>query len=200
MRLWKNLRKLKPNEVHVALKVFRHTVPYNDILISDGYGVGDRPFTVPISLPVPLLRLPPFYRERYVIHAGDYYKGMGLNGTQDARETLIHELTHVWQGEHATSAYWLFCLAAQELTDAPYVYDKDFYQSDWEFYDMEQQAQIVEDWFHDGMKSYDPDTETGDKRFYFIKAIIQGESTGYNWLTPVVKPLPHATLRLPPLK
>jgi hypothetical protein len=162
-------------------------------MISDGLGFNDREFTVPTALPIPVLDFSSYPSDgRYVIHAGDGYDGM-FTKTED-QKTLIHELTHVWQGEHDTGAYWAFSLMAQAQSANAYAYDHDKLNDDWDSYGMEQQAQIVEDWYGDGMKPYDPDTRKGDLRFYFIKTKIRGESVGYDWLAPRVETLPAATL------
>jgi hypothetical protein len=129
---------------------------------------------------------------RFVIHAGDGFYGMAKL-PQD-QSTLIHELTHVWQGQHESAAFYAAIGLLTQLGSDPYAYNHDHLYSDWDLYNMEQQAQLVEDWFTDGLKEYNPDTGEGDKRFYFIKAIIRGEKVNFNWLSPSIQPLPGATL------
>ncbi len=197
----KNVRFLAGGEIAIAKDVYKQTIPYASILVSDGIGADNRPFTVPTILPLhdPL---PPFYNfnvkrdGKYVIHAGDGYYGM--TKSDDDRTTLIHELAHVWQGEHYDSWSWtyvVFSLKDQALSDDAYAYDKTRL-GPWDDYGPEQQAKIVEDWFVDKMKTYDPTTSTGDLRFYYIKKYIWGERVDYNWLMPGVRPLPAATLHV----
>ncbi len=183
MRFMSDFRKLKTSEVHIALKVFGQSVPYDQVAISNAVGWNDRPFTVPTSLHVPLIGSAEFLPQKYIIHAGDLFNGMGLNNNLEAQSTLIHELTHVWQGEHDKERYYLFCLAEQAVYDNPYAYDKKWYSANWDSYGLEQQAQMVEDWYTDGKVEYNPRTNTGDWRFYFIKAVIRGEKTDFNWLS-----------------
>jgi len=194
MRAVKNIRHLATGEIHLAQTVFKRSINYDRVLISDGLGSNNREVTLPTSLPVTVYLNVPSSEGDFVIHAGDGY--LGMSTLDSDRNTLIHELTHVWQGQHQyTSAafYGLIGLITQ-LGDDPYPYDHDHLYSSWDLYNMEQQAQIVEDWFSDGMKEYNPDTEEGDRRFYFIKTAIRGEKLAFNWLLPAVRPLPAATL------
>lgn len=76
MREPKNVRYLAAGETVIARTVYQDTIPYGLILISDGLGGGDRPFTVPTNVPIHV----PFYvnfnvkgNGKYVIHAGDGY-------------------------------------------------------------------------------------------------------------------------------
>jgi len=194
MRAVRNIRKLATGEIHLAQTVFKHTINYDEVLISDGLGWNNRELTLPTSLPVTMILNVPSSEGDYVIHAGDGY--LGMSTLPSDRNTLIHELTHVWQGQHqynSAAFYGLIGLVTQ-LGDDPYPYDHDHFHSSWDLYNMEQQAQIVEDWFSDGMKEYNPDKDEGDPRFYFIKTVIRGEKVAFNWLLPAVRPLPSATL------
>ena len=195
MRRVKNIRNMADGEKHLAMTVFRHTIHYDRVVISDGLGYDNRPVTLPTSLPVsPVLNVPRDAGD-YVIHAGDGYYGMSK--LPNDRATLIHELTHVWQGEHqyGNAAFYAFIgLVTQAGSGDPYAYDPEHLNPDWESYGMEQQAHIVEDWFTNNKQEYDPETGLGDKRFYYIKANIRGEKVTYNWLSPRVTPLPGATL------
>jgi hypothetical protein len=197
-RLPRSFRFVTAQEETVARQVFGSTVPYRRVLISDGAGVKDRPFTVPTSMPVPgyspmVIPLP----GKYVIHAGPLFRGM--SDSEEGKKTLVHELTHVWQGEHDTWSwtYVIFSLKDQALIDDAYAYDKQ-HLLPWEFYGTEQQAQIVEDWFGDGMHIFDPIARVGDKRYYYIKKYIRGEDVGFDWLWDPIEPLERATLKVPP--
>jgi hypothetical protein len=193
MRAVRHIRHLADGEIHLAMKVFEHTIFYNQVVISDGLGWNDRELTLPTRVPVTLLLNVPSSAGRFVIHAGDGYYGMSKFAKDQS--TLIHELTHVWQGQRESAAFYAAIgLVTQLGDDDPYKYDHDHLYPDWDLYNMEQQAQIVEDWFTDGRKEYNPDTDEGDKRFYFIKAIIRGEKVAFNWLMPYVEALPGATL------
>lgn len=80
--------------------------------------------------------------------------GMFGSGGFTIRETFIHELTHVWQGFNFGPWYMLNSLFCQAFM-LGFAYD---YQPgrDWDDYNAEQQACIVEDWFQNGMSVADP--------------------------------------------
>jgi hypothetical protein len=192
MRRVRNIRYLGQLEREIATRVFKLTVPYDKVVVSDGLGGGDRPFTMPTSMPATV-----FFNVsggKYVIHAGDGYYGMSYR--KEDQGLLIHELTHVWQGEHSPSSwdYVFNSVWSQALLDDAYRYDKKWLKF-WDDYNPEQQASIVEDWFADGMK----EREEEDRRFYFIKKHIRGEKTDHDWIQAqwAVKPLPAATLDVP---
>jgi hypothetical protein len=193
MRRARNIRYLALHETDIARTVFRNTIPYDKVVVSDGLGGGDRPFTVPTNMPVSVLFN--VSKGKYVIHAGDGYYGMSYHKSDQL--TLIHELTHVWQGEHSSSSwnYVFGSMWSQGLSDDAYKYDKNRLQN-WADYNPEQQAQIVEDWFADGMK----EKEEEDRRFYYIKKHIRGESVDHDWIAAQyeIKPLPAATLHVHP--
>jgi hypothetical protein len=215
MRPVKNVRHLAEGEKQVALPVFNYSIPYEKILISDGLGGGDREFTMPTSVPTSRLFNVSSDDGKYVIHAGDGY--FGMTKLREERNTLIHELTHVWQGEHWSSPYWVNSAGMQAAwglaggLDKIAGYDSDGKPSgaysydrvdlwDWDDYHAEQQAQIVEDWFKNGMKK-NPDE---DFRFYYVQRHIWGlrSSSGSDWLenyrakrVPHVEPLPAGSLK-----
>ena len=54
MREPKNVRHLAGKEEAIARSVFNDTIPYTEILVSDGLGLRDLPFTVPTSMPMRL--------------------------------------------------------------------------------------------------------------------------------------------------
>jgi hypothetical protein len=64
-------------------------------------------------------------------------------------ETLVHEMAHVWQYHNARSRYGVW---GSSLTGS-YTFTPG---KPWNDYDVEQQASIVEQWFHNGQKKTDP--------------------------------------------
>lgn len=196
MRTVKKVRYLGPLEKDVARQVFKGTIPYDEVVVSDGLGKDGAPFTVPTSLP-----LSPYFNVgigKYVIHAGDGYLGMSLLAND--RRTLIHELVHVWQGEHSSwsAAYVFFALKDRALANSErelYGYDDKPFKP-WDDYNPEQQAHIVEDWYGEGKDEFDPVKWEGDKRFYYIKRHIRGEHVDHNWILPRITPLPSGTLHV----
>lgn len=201
VRSVQHVRYLAGGEKALARDVFLNTIPYEAVVISDGIGKDDAPFTMPTSIPAnwPFAGNFNVREGKYVIHAGDGYYGMST--LKEDRETLIHELTHVWQGEHSRlswiyvfSSVWHRALADTETELYGY---KGAPLKPWIDYNPEQQASIVEGWFADGKREFDEATWEGDRRFYYIKRHIRGEHVDHNWLLPQITPLPHGTLHVP---
>ena len=87
------------------------------------------------------------------------------------RDTFIHEMTHVWQFYHG---YWVNIRALWAMTIGKgysYTLNSD---DAWDDFNVEQQAQIVEDWFANGMSP-------NDDRFVFIDKIIRPGVEGGFW-------------------
>ncbi len=139
-------RALTPQEEALAHRVFGDTLPYGRICIVNRPVWWGRPFVIPTGLG---------RRSRYLIHLGP--QGF-TNALQTVRlqATLIHELTHVWQGyNHRWSwGYVLNSLWHQALHGRrAYHYTPGL---PWGSYNVEQQAQLVQDWFARGERRDDP--------------------------------------------
>ncbi len=157
-----------PNVSEQALyrSVFAGSLPNpKRIYISDDLGLEGRPWCQP----------------RWFMDLWDRVKGggfcweinIGPDGYKDCTSfalgswgsridaTFIHELTHVWQGHHATFPDMYAARAgwAQLVSGDPYSYRLG---KAWDEYTIEQKAQIVEDWYTGGMTTSDP-------RFAFIR-------------------------------
>jgi hypothetical protein len=139
-------RALTQLEEEVARRVFQATLPYGKISIADTLAWGGRPFVVPTG----------FGRSsRYVLHLGP----QGFANTLSAprlQATFIHELTHVWQGYNHRFAwgYVLNSLWHQAVQGRlAYRYVPGW---PWRSYNVEQQAQLVQDWFAGGELPHDP--------------------------------------------
>jgi hypothetical protein len=99
------------------------------------------------------------------VHAGDGFYGMSHFDV--VKRTLVHELTHIWQGEHSKWAWsFVFDSVVHQLGDA-YSYDPSS-MKDWDVYNPEQQASIVEHWYRDG-------SDEDDYRYHYIVEDIRGE-------------------------
>jgi hypothetical protein len=137
-------RDLNPREKKIAEQVFRDTLPFWRISVGPGLGQG-RAYTLPdpgsIILTLGVLPL-------YVLQVGP--EGY-LHGMEDPRRapTLVHELTHVWQGVNASGfVFDSLCSRYLIMGDSEaYVYVPG---APWEMYNVEQQASIVEDWYEKG--------------------------------------------------
>jgi hypothetical protein len=151
-------RALRQVEIDLAKTVFFETLPYNRILIGDGFSlIGGSAWMESADMPG--------------IGTGDYYVlHMGGVGYQDCTATakiygegndrqvktvFIHELTHVWQAFHGR---WVFsnsmfsqacAIATTGDRSNAYSYESGL---EWSDYNVEQQASIVEDWFVGGKR------------------------------------------------
>jgi hypothetical protein len=153
-------RKLNEWEVMETTKVFPlGSLPYERIYISDGLGCRQAPWTSRHAL-------------NYVIH-------LGPNGYQDAlgtpclKRTFIHELVHIWQGQNSfvpwgfmiNSAYHqLKSILLTGSRNGAYEYTLG---ETWSDFNVEQQANIIENWYASGMK------ETDDDAFVYIRDNIR---------------------------
>lgn len=144
-------RKLKDDERKLAQKVFGNVLPYGAIYLSTGLGDRSRPYTIPH----------PAIWDSYVIHIGpDVYKNATDSKTivsgDNGDSVLIHELTHVWQGQYWKNRFdYVVDSLYHQARDGKAAYD--FVEGgEWSRYTAEQQAEIVETWYDRGMKESDP--------------------------------------------
>jgi hypothetical protein len=141
-------RPLTEHEIALARGVFANSIPYRKILIQDDLGAGGAPWTEPGGGAM----------ELYFLHLGK----TGFISTSAMESTLIHELTHVWQGHNHFwgSGFVIGSGIAQGLSilttgdrGGAYNYKAGEY---WGSYNSEQQAHIVEDWFDGGQDEKSP--------------------------------------------
>jgi hypothetical protein len=127
---------LSISEKNLAKTVFQNTINYDLVKITDTLGAGARPWTT---------NSPPMY----MINVGSAYPNLTANN--DRKRLLIHELAHVWQGQHLVP-FMLNSAAHQSLSainnggDVASAYNYTVGKS-WGQYNVEQQASIVEHWF-----------------------------------------------------
>ncbi len=152
------MRKLYAQEIALARTVYRDSVPYDRVYIAD-LAIGQTPVTLAgMDLP------------RHVYFTYSICWPAGFHSIMDSlyrRTTLIHELCHVWQGEHGV---WPTFYMGQSITDQLSAGIKDIvkqrrwrgwenhraeaytlHASDWgkswNAFGVEQQASIIETWF-----------------------------------------------------
>jgi hypothetical protein len=130
------IRNLTPAEITLAASVFKNTINYGMVRITDTLGAGGRPWTT---------NTPPMY----MINVGSAYSS--LTTSDKRKRLLIHELTHVWQGQHLVP-FMLNSAAHQSLSainnggDVASAYSYTVGKP-WGQYNVEQQASIVQHWF-----------------------------------------------------
>jgi hypothetical protein len=143
-----NSRKLRPDEEAVGKRVFKDTIKWRQVRISDGSGMNDSIFT---NAGIGLDRI--YVTKRYYGHVPD--------------DVLVHELAHVWQATNDGITGWGYKLNSllhqgfhevfSSGRNAAYDYDRSLLGKDgWNDFSTEEQAQIVEDWFTGGESPTDP--------------------------------------------
>ena len=104
-----------------------------------------------------------------------YSKDPAKSDVQYYKATLVHEMTHVWQGHYNTfgiAGVWASSIKCQiQRQGNTYLYGEGNLKiKAWDDFAKEEQAQIVEDWYKFGMKPTDP-------RFPFIRDNIRNGKT-----------------------
>lgn len=153
--------KISFEEEQLARTVFADRLPYGRIWLGKNYVRG-------ASAPVTIATNPRRGAAEYIICWGDpNVYANGADHGDNTRATFIHELTHVWQGHHGYSAmgYMIESALAQGYhgirdiirhrrysdwdrhRSQAYVYSMSDIGRSWSEFNVEQQANIIEDWF-----------------------------------------------------
>jgi outer membrane protein OmpA-like peptidoglycan-associated protein len=125
------------------------------------------------------ITFPNYQDGTYNISVGQRLFDGNLTDFQSDRETLVHEMTHVWQYYHGTltRAHGITAHIHRNIAgklgypDDDYLYEYNILADSWDDMGFEGQAKLVEDWYHDNMKG-----EDDDKRFCFIKKILYDDN------------------------
>jgi outer membrane protein OmpA-like peptidoglycan-associated protein len=159
-----NGRILTKHEAILIRNVFKTTAlpPLTQIRIRDGESPTGTAITIPLD-------------DLYNIMVGK--KLFYLDLADKDPSTLVHEMTHVWQyfqgtlsRAHALSAHahrWAAGKLSKGYRGTNYLYEYDILTDSWNDMGFEGQAQLVEEWFSDGMGD-----EAKDKRFCFVKKVL----------------------------
>ena len=219
-----NIRKLRQDEINEARKVFGDTINYQSVYIQE-YGEGAMTWVYTDERS---------FNTFYIIFWSKAVFDVGAITAGRAR-TLIHELTHVWQGHCGTYAreYMINSGAAQtdgvvfgawekgirELTkrlwnqgprDTWHSYRSRAYAfnlddigvKNWSYFNVEQQASIVESWYspdskpdYFGVEIPGGNMSTSDPRYPYITCNILARSPSAKYV-PLKVP---AQVASPPL-
>jgi hypothetical protein len=161
-------RLLTDAETDLARQVFGESLPYGAIYLSNGLGLGQRPYTIPH----------PLHLGSYVIHIGPQIfpdatdsSTVVLGHTGDA--VFIHESTHVWQGVNRRHSFdYILDSVYNQFRFGSHAYDLDqdeVGRKSWGKFNAEQQAMIVEHWYVGGMSQ-------SDDAFVYIKDNIRART------------------------
>ena len=162
-------RDMNAAEISVAEQVFWGSINYDQIHIADDLGWGDAPWASP----------PGPWSSRFVLHVGPGYEDMSASGGR--RKLLIHELTHVWQGQNAGLYGYVLNSAAHQTYNTmvngsrggAYSYEQDW---QWYEYSAEQQASIAADWFAPRSGARFGARSIMDWRYRYIKSNIRAKA------------------------
>lgn len=180
-------RQIGHDEWKLVQDVFIDTLPFQfRVWIGDGFGGGGAPFTIPTSaitgalmtagISNPFLLGGPItsgprallgvaggvvassVNAGYLINVGSkYFPNLLID--DNGKETLVHEMTHVWQSKHKPFALQTtVAAAAAQCTgmvvsggfsgrSRAYSYALTTPLTPWGNFNPEQQAQVVEDWY-----------------------------------------------------
>lgn len=155
-------RSLSDGELIMCQRVFAGTLPdsflKSKVMVANGLGIGSRPYT---SIEAGI--------STYKVYLGPGAFDSDTVITIDYKGSFIHEMTHVWQ-MHLQSwvgGVWFNSFMAQACHQKmAYWYGEGNLNKPWDYFNVEAQAQIVEDWFKNGMNSTDP-------RFHYIRDNIR---------------------------
>jgi len=161
------LRALSTSEKNLAKSVFQNTINYDMVKVTDTLGSGGKAWTT---------NTPPMY----MINVGPDYSSLTAN--KDRKRLLIHELTHVWQGQHLVP-FMLNSAAHQTLSavnnggDVAPAYSYTVGKP-WGQYNVEQQASIVAHWYMPANKCFENGPcgggmQTTDSRYRYIRDNIR---------------------------
>ena len=134
-------RPLNAAEIAFARQVFGNSLPYQDVIITNLAGLGDRAFTAPGVDGKTYLNLG---------HAYDNPLGTGGSAYPKPGQLLIHELTHAWQIAHPGFLPGLMCSGM--VNQANFILGDNVYEygapgPGWSKFNAEQQGAIVDQWF-----------------------------------------------------
>lgn len=139
-------RSLTGPEKEIIWQVFRQTLPSDQVFVTDGLGLGGRPYCNPN---------PNLLQGGYLMNVGPTNYG-NLSSSRGRRRLLVHEATHVWQGIHGVFplAYVFNSALCQSASIVMSGSASGAYEympgASWMTYSAEQQANIVRDWYDAG--------------------------------------------------
>lgn len=145
-------RLINGREADQARKVFRDTIPYGRVYVSNGLGFQQRAYTIPHPVKLGF----------YIIHIGP--DGFADAVSRNSEMTFIHELTHVWQGHNNIFPFgYVFNSIWHQATEGSGAYSYTPGNA-WSSYNVEQQAQIVMHWWQQGGRE-----SNNDPRWRYIR-------------------------------
>ncbi|MGB0910062.1 MAG: hypothetical protein ACPGYT_06840 [Nitrospirales bacterium] len=144
------IRPLQPAEIAIAKSVYGNSINLNMVKVTNTIGFGSRAWTT---------NTPPFYTVNVGVAAFENFTGTWAG-------LLVHELGHVWQGQHGipfmSNSAVHQTLSVIQNGGSPGGAYKYVSGKQWNTYNSEQQASIITDWFRKGKLQ-------SDKRYPYIR-------------------------------
>ncbi|REJ76418.1 MAG: hypothetical protein DWQ47_12500 [Acidobacteria bacterium] len=156
-------RIMSSAEYRIVESVYDDTLPFRiRIMVTNGLGGYNRPFTIPTSLVTTLLGaaasgflaaaatiggyLGSIVNMGYLMNVGSAFPDMSSSNT----DLLVHETAHVLQGKNSVFAQsYVYDSAINQCIRGNAAYNYTAGQ-DWSSYNAEQQASIIEHWYTSG--------------------------------------------------
>ena len=152
--LQSNDRALTKQEKDMLRRVLYNSLALYNIRLIEGwsgaFGINDRAFTLANTI---------------------YLKG---NDPAVRPDVLVHECVHVWQYQNIGSRYTMDALGAQAIYgDAAYDWEAELTRgnSDWNDFNKEAQAQLIQDIWRWGSLTFNGHTTDGDGCFYDLEDV-----------------------------
>lgn len=140
-------RRLGQDEIAFVYPVFKDTISYDQILLTNLTGLQGRPFTFPVADPAH----PGQQKILVNIGVSDAMYHEPTKTTWDRYtkpgQLLVHELTHAWQIANATFVPGWMCDAIAVQLQGSSAYDYGLPGPDFGTFTIEAQASIVDQWF-----------------------------------------------------
>lgn len=141
------IRSLSSAEVEAANSVFQYSVGLGMVRLASDTGLGGRPWCSP-----PGWGGSGFFQ----LHVGQE----AFDSDLSEWGTFIHELTHVWQGQHNIPFWYMISSGCSQAVStlstgshgSAYSVGEE---TQWYNYNSEQQGTIVAGWFHAGLSPWD---------------------------------------------
>jgi hypothetical protein len=167
-------RNLHADEKAELERVFKDTLDYNRIMITNLEGLGGRPFTI-------------FNLDGQIVMAassGIFTDFNNLLTNNLTKRVFVHEMTHAWQYQHKPTLTRLCDIIGTRGDEVLYGQDAVYRYTpglDWiQDYNMEQQANIVEDWHSVKFNNFFPQgtsrTADTDNDQYIREDILMGRA------------------------
>jgi hypothetical protein len=177
-------RPMNAQEIQQAQQVFGSELPYQSVMLTNLAGINGRAFTMPGVDGKTYCNLGTYLGDTL----GSANSAYPANG-----ELLIHELTHAWQIAHNSFVPGFVCSGV--VNGVNYVLGDDVYAYGpagpaWSNFNLEQQAQIVNQWFagksHPSSQqgNWDAMATTGNPYYRYIQGNILTGSAAFStsWL------------------